>query len=102
MASRKKKKAVTGENGEQEFEMVTDESDGRDEFFSASEANDSEGRPKPQRINMYCKHTHYDVVRESGKMHMEFHLSKREKSDWDIAWFDGPISIKLLKEMNFN
>lgn len=103
MTTAKKKKVASGAGAaDQDFDMVTDESDGADEYFSGSAAADSEGRPKPQRINLYCKHTHYDVVKEAGKLFLEFHLSKREKSDWDIAWFDGPISIKLLKDMNFN
>lgn len=51
---------------------------------------------------MYCKYTHYEVVKESGKTFLEFHLTKKEKSDWDIAWFDGPVNIKLIKEMSFN
>ena len=86
-----------------DYEMVTDESDGKhEEFFSNTEGEDSEGRPKPQRITMFCKYTHYDVVREAGKLDLEYHLTKKEKSDWDIAWYDGPISMKLLKEMNFN
>ena len=51
---------------------------------------------------MYCRHTHYDMVKEVGKTFLEYHLTKKEKSDWDIAWFDGPIQPKLLKEMNFH
>lgn len=71
-----------------------------DEYFSNTEGEDSDGRKKPLRITLFCKYTHYDIVREVGKTFCDFHLSRKERSDWDIAWFDGPISIKLLKEMN--
>jgi tubulin polyglutamylase TTLL6/13 len=83
--------------------MVTDDEDTDEMYFSPTDGEDSEtGAKKPQRIIMYCKHTHYDVIKEAGKNFLEFHLTKKEKSDWDIAWFDGPVSIKLLKDMNYN
>lgn len=41
----------------------------------------------------------YIVVKETGKLWCEFHLTKREKSDWDIAWFDGPINEHFVKNM---
>jgi len=50
---------------------------------------------------MLCN-THYEVVKEAGKGFLEFHLTKRDKSDWDISWSDGPLGINQLKEMNFN
>jgi len=42
---------------------------------------------------MLCKYTHYVVVKEAGKLFLEFHLTRKEKSDWDINWSDGPISV---------
>lgn len=51
---------------------------------------------------MYCKYTHYEVVKEAGKFFANFHLTKKEKSDWDVAWFDGHVTMKLIKEMNPN
>lgn len=52
---------------------------------------------------MYCRHTHYEVVKEAGKVFLEFHLTKKEFSDWDLAWFDGPSPgylIDLIKKMH--
>jgi tubulin polyglutamylase TTLL6/13 len=51
---------------------------------------------------LYCKHTRYVVIKEAGKVFLEYHLTRKEKSDWDIAWFDGPINIKVLKEMQYH
>jgi len=51
---------------------------------------------------MYCKYTHYEVVKEAGKFFANFHLSKKEKSDWDIAWFDGHVTMALIKDMRPN
>jgi hypothetical protein len=42
------------------------------------------------------------VVKEAGKTYLNYHLSKKERGDWDIAWFDGWVSIKFIKEMKFN
>ena len=83
------------------YEYVTDE-DTDDEYFSATDGEDSEGRVKPLRITMYCRYTHYEVVKEAGKTFCEFHLTKKEKSDWDIAWFDRPISLDFVREMKLN
>ena len=30
---------------------------------------------------------------------MEFHLTRKLKSDWDIGWHDGPVNIQFLKNM---
>ena len=70
-----------------------------DEYFSRSGGEDSDGDQKAPRVNMYCKNTHYIVVKEAGKCFCDFHLTKREKADWDIAWFDGPINVLFLKTM---
>ena len=48
---------------------------------------------------MFAWHTHYDVIKEVAKFNFEYHLTKRENANWDIAWFDGPITIKLLQSM---
>jgi len=33
---------------------------------------------------------------------MEYHLTKKKKSDWDIAWFDRAPEMKFLKEMHYH
>ena len=45
---------------------------------------------------MYAQYTQYDVVKEVGKVTFNYHLTRNDQSDWDIAWFDGPISIRML------
>jgi tubulin polyglutamylase TTLL6/13 len=86
-----------------EYDEVTDEGDNDDEYFSATDGCDSDGNKKPIRINMYCKYTHYEIIKEVGKNVCEFHLTKKSRSDWDIAWFDGPSPaylINLIKNMS--
>ena len=48
---------------------------------------------------MYAAWTQYDVIKEVGKCEFNFHLTKNETRDFDIAWFDGAISIRLLSRM---
>ena len=48
---------------------------------------------------MYAYHTHYDVIKEVAKFNFEYHLTKRLNAAWDIAWYDGPITIKFLQRM---
>ena len=48
---------------------------------------------------MFAKYTKFAAVKEAGKLYMEWHLSKKAKSDWDLAWFDMPIDVKFLKRM---
>ncbi len=48
---------------------------------------------------MYAAFTQYEVVKEVSKCVYNYHLTKDETKDWDIAWFDGAISIKLLQKM---
>lgn len=48
---------------------------------------------------MYAAYTQYEVVKDVGKNVNNYHLTRNEQRDWDIAWFDGPISIKLLQRM---
>ena len=90
MAKRTKGKQIPTGNGE--YVLITD-SDTDEDYFSKTDGQDSDGKTKPARISMYCKHTHYEVVKESGKAFLNFHLTKKERSDWDIAWFDGWVSI---------
>ncbi len=79
---------------------VTEDENTDEEYFSPSDAEDSDGNKKLPKIIMYCKYTHYEVVKEAGKCFMEFHLTKKHLSDWDIAWFDGPIGLNFLRDMN--
>ena len=48
---------------------------------------------------MYARHTHYDVIKEVAKFKFEYHLTKRENANWDIAWTDGPITLGMLSRM---
>ena len=92
-------------NGPGDYEEITDEENPDDEYFSPTDGCDSEGRRKPLRVTMYCKYTHYDVVKDVGKHSCGFHLTKKSKSDWDIAWFDGPSPgylINFIKNMSFH
>ena len=52
------------------------------------------------KIVMYAWNTHYDVIKEVGKFIFEYHLTRRENCDWDLAWFDGPIAIRFLQKMH--
>jgi hypothetical protein len=51
------------------------------------------------RISMFAWWTHYDVIKEVGKFVFEYHLTRREVADWDLAWSDGPNTIKFLQKM---
>ena len=51
---------------------------------------------KNNRMVMYAQYTHYDVIKEVAKFNFDYHLTKRQFSKWDIAWSDGPITIKFL------
>ena len=70
-----------------------------DEYFSKSDCN-SDGEAKAPKTILYCLNTHYVVVKEVGKVFMEFHLTRKQSSDWDISWHDGPINIHYLKNMH--
>ena len=96
-AKDKDKKVKTGGDYDDEEDELT-----ADEYFSKSEAEDSEGEKKKQNITLYCKQTHYVVIKEAGKVFLEYHLTRKEKSDWDIAWFDGAINIQFLKNMKLH
>lgn len=51
---------------------------------------------RANRLVMFALNTHYDVIKEVAKFNFEYHLTKRMNAAWDIAWFDGPITIKML------
>ena len=102
MARKKKKrnketKKTVGMYGDEQddddYEPNSDE-----EYFSKSDGEDSDGEIKAKRISVFCN-TKYLAVKEAGKDYNKFHLSKRIKSDWDIAWFDGPPKELFVKEM---
>lgn len=42
------------------------------------------------------------MVKEAGKVFCEFHLTKKKKADWDIAWYDRPPGFEFLKSMHFH
>lgn len=92
-----KKNKVLGSDEDEEVATA-------DEYFSKSDIGeeDSDGEVKKPNINMLCKYTHYVVVKEAGKLFLEFHLTRKEKSDWDINWSDGPISVQFLKNMQLH
>lgn len=98
----KKKRGTASGFKDGDYDEITDDGSPNDEYFSPTDGEDSEGRPKPHRITMYCKHTHYETVKDVGRNFCDFHLSRKERSDWDIAWFDGPNGVGLLKEMSFH
>ena len=45
------------------------------------------------RMVSWCDKTHYDVVKEVLKFGLDYHLTKKSRSDWDLAWWDGPPPI---------
>ena len=71
-----------------------------DEYFSKSEQYDSDGEEKIRKVTMFCKHTRYEIIKIAGKLFLEYHLTRKEHNDWDIAWFDAPITEKFLKRMS--
>ena len=90
----KKKKDADNEYGSEE------EDDDDDPYFSKSDASlDSDGNAKAPKIIMFCKHTRYNVVKEVGKNWLEYHLTRKKSSDWDIAWFDAPIDDIFVRNM---
>jgi len=83
---------TTGAYGDEQDEE--DKNLSEDEFFSRSEGEDSEGMSKTiGKVYMFCRHTKYTAVKEAGKTFCEFHLTRKIKSDWDIAWFDAPVNV---------
>lgn len=85
--------AVHGKKGSVPERKINEDDD---QWFSDSSASDED---KEARLVMYAAWTQYDVVKEVGKTVNGYHLTKNEQREWDIAWFDGPISIKLLQKM---
>lgn len=78
-----------------ELSEVESSSESDDDF---SNSVDSDGYDNRDHIWFYCKHTQYDVIWDVGKV-LDFHLTKREKSLWDIAWFDAPVTEKFLRKL---
>lgn len=75
-------------------------------WFTSSDEDDEDGELGPEelayranRMVMFALYTHYDVIKEVSKFTFEYHLTKRENCQWDIAWYDGPITIRLLQRM---
>lgn len=69
-----------------------------DDYFSKSDLYDSEGEEKMPKLYFFCKNTNYEIIKLVGK-HLLWHNTKREKSDWDISWFDAPLPDKFLQKM---
>ena len=44
------------------------------------EVDEEEVAWRSQRMVMYAKHTHYDVIKEAAKYEFEYHLTKKENS----------------------
>ena len=72
-------------------------------WFTSSDENDEEGEEDPDeaaykanRLTMFAGYTHYDVIKEVAKFNFEFHLTKKEFSNWDIAWYDAPYGLRML------
>ena len=100
--------AVQSSSSEEEFDSYASDGDASNDsyWFTSSDEDDEEGELDPEeiayranRMVMYAWHTHYDVIKEVAKFNFEYHLTKRENAQWDIAWFDGPITMKLLQRM---
>ena len=69
-------------------------------WFSDSSCNSFiAAEERDPRLAIYAAYTQYEVVKDVGKNTFNCHLTKNEQRDWDIAWFDGPISMKLLQRM---
>ena len=69
-------------------------------WFTSSDENDEEGEEDPDeaqykanRLVMFAGFTHYDVIKEVAKFNYEYHLTKKEFSNWDVYWCDGPIGL---------
>ena len=73
-------------------------------WFTSSDGDYDEEDPdeaayKANRMVMMAGFTHYDVIKEVAKFNFEYHLTKKEYSNWDIYWCDGPIGLKLISRM---
>ena len=66
-----------------------------DDYISSSKI------PKESRyrLTMWTAKTHYDVVKEVSKFQFEFHLTKKSRATWDVAWWDAPIPLQILSRM---
>ena len=92
-------KATVGLYGSEQDDDDFPEKSG-DEYFSSNRGSDSEGGGKRgPKITLFCRNTHYSIVKEAGKVFCEYHLTKKKGSDWDIAWYDRPPKFEFLKNM---
>lgn len=98
----KKVKGVRRNNGYGSENDYGDEAASDDGYFSNSNGYDSDGEPKQKRITVYIRQTRYGIIKEAFKDFMEYHLSRKEESDWDILWSDGPLNDNYLKGMLFH
>ena len=64
-----------------------------DENEEADDEDPDEAAYKASRLVMFAGYTHYDVIKEVAKFNFEYHLTKKEFSNWDIYWCDGPIGL---------
>lgn len=71
--------------------------DDDDQWYSDSSTQSFRAQEEREpRLCMYAGFTQYEVVKDVAKGTYDYHLTKNELRDWDVAWFDGPISLKLL------
>ena len=49
-----------------------------DEDDDEAEIDEEEMKYRANRLTMYAKQTHYDVIKEVAKFNFEYHLTKRE------------------------
>ena len=98
--SLKRQNGIKGKKGKKKGDDDDDEPEDSDPYFSRSDASaDSDGNARLPKIVMFCKHTRYDIVKECGKNWLEYHLTRRKKADWDIAWYDAPIDDIFVRTM---
>ena len=41
-------------------------------------------------------------MKEAGKLFLDYHLTRKEKNDWDVTWQDHPVNIHFIKKMKYN
>ena len=94
--------AASSETESVEASHFGDESDDS-YWFTSSDENDEDGEEDPEeaaykanRLVMFAGYTHYDVIKEVAKFNYEYHLTKKEFSNWDVYWCDGPIGLRLI------
>ena len=104
----------------EEYESEEDNYDSDDYWFSSADEDDLGDyddevpaiteeqqaikiRKRPNkyadRMVCWCQKTHYEVVKEVLRYRFDYHLTRRGRSDWDIAWWDGPPPINLIAKL---